>query len=415
MVGRPHSRSPTTVVTAAKPTKKKSTDGSNPVKPPNSAEPIVASGTSPSLFGDSLGHTFLFPGSDGVVPESGRSGSAATLELEYPDASPNLQANREHTIFYPHPQGANPALPRPHPDLVKHSQQTLEILTSPVFLASPFKNGTSSPSTSMDVPSVKSYGPHTSPSPGPLQTRYARLNHVFESLAPAYSTEFGHPQRNLGPALAEAETAASTHVDVGFSAPDLVSPQLGPSSDPHLSMYWLLFDKDHDSSVDGQRNDGSRPSSGPLSGNDRMNPQHVTPTPVSFLAKWEDMLALERLIRSASHGAKLVQSGEAQKTDCAVEANRTKQGSGGEVTLTRTGEVVYFVALLFCVLYSSFSMQRADAWPKQTASLVVQIATAVKMSSNPMSSLSVTFEELHKEDTPICIRSSHTLGSSEPD
>jgi hypothetical protein len=38
--------------------------------------------------------------------------------------------------------------------------------------------------------------------------------------------------------------------------------------------------------------------------------------------------------------------------------------------------------------------------PKQTASLVVQIAIAVKMSSNPMSSLLVRFEP-HKEDTPI--------------
>jgi hypothetical protein len=106
-------------------------------------------------------------------------------------------------------------------------------------------------------------------------------------------------------------------------------------------MYWLLFDTDHDSSVDGQRDDGSRSSSRPLLGNDRMMAlQQVTPTPVSFLAKWEDMLALERLIRSASHNAKLVQLGQAQQADHAVEANRKKEGSQGEVTLTGTGEVV---------------------------------------------------------------------------
>ena len=356
-MGRPLSRSPTTVAMAATPTKKKSIDGSNPVKSPNLAEPTTASGTSPSLFGTSLEHDFLFSRSDDVAPESGRSGSTTgpydsrtqSLELEYPDVSPELQANREHPIFYPHPQGANPALPQPRSDLVKHSQQTLEILTSPVYLASPFKNGTSSPSTGIDVPSIKSHGLHTSPSPGPLQTRYVHLNFVSESLAPAYSTEFGHPQRNLGPAPAEAETA---HIDAGFSAPDPVSPQLGPSSDPHPSMYWLLFDKDHDSSVDGQRDDGSRSSSRPLLGNDLViTPQHMTPTPVSFLAKWEDMLAIERLIRSASHDAKLVQSEQAQKADCAMEANRTKQGSGDEVPLTGTGEVVYFAALLFFMLY----------------------------------------------------------------
>ncbi|KAH9997925.1 hypothetical protein BJV77DRAFT_1065013 [Russula vinacea] len=296
--------------------------------PPNSAEPIVASGTSPSLFGDSLGHTFLFPGSDGVAPESGRSGSAATLELEYPDASPNLQANREHTIFYPHPQGANPALPQPHPDLVKHSQQTLEILTSPVFLASPFKMVPHLPAQHGRA-ICQIHGPHTSPSPGPLQTRYAHLNYVSESLAPAYSTEFGHPQRNLGPALAEAETAASTHVDAGFSAPDLVSPQLGPSSDPHLSMYWLLFDKDHDSSVDGQRTMGLVPR---LTSVGERSHEPTARDP-------DASLILGQVGRHARVGApdslsisrcEVVQSGEAQKTDCAVEANRTKQGSGGK-------------------------------------------------------------------------------------
>jgi hypothetical protein len=347
-VGRPSSRSPTTVATAATPTK--GTDGlKNPVKSPNLAEPTAASGTSPSLFSSSLEHTFLFSRSDSVVPENGRSGSATgpfdnhpqSSELEYPDVSPDLQANREHPVFYPHPQGANPALPRPHPDLVKHSQQTLEILTSPVYLDSPFKNGSSSPSTGMDVPSIKSHGPHTSPSPGPLQTRYVNLNFVSDSLAAAYSTGFGHPQRHLGPAQAEAEAAAGTHINVGLSVPDPVAPQPGPSSTPLPSMYWLLFDTDHDSSVDGQRDDGSRSSSRPLLGNDRMMAlQQVTPTPVSFLAKWEDMLALERLIRSASHNAKLVQLGQAQQADHAVEANRKKEGSQGEVTLTGTGEVV---------------------------------------------------------------------------
>jgi hypothetical protein len=321
----------------------KSIDGLNPVKPANPVSEPTASGTSPpSLFSAaSENHTFLSSRS-GVVPESGRFATGPYRndlpqswepELEHPTVAPaDLQANREHPISYPRAQSANPAaaaLPRPHPDLVERSQQTLRILTSPVHLASPFRHGTSSSSagTADAVQSINSRGPHTSPSPGPLQARYAHLNLVSEPLGTAY-TESGRTQRDLGP---EAEAARRTQVDL--SIPDLVAPQLGPSSAPLPSIYWFLFDLDHDS-VDQQQDDVSRSSSRPLLG---MGAPHVTPTPVSFLAKWEDMLALERQIRSSSHNTKLVQSKQAQAVR-SVEADRTKQGRRGEVALTGTGK-----------------------------------------------------------------------------
>jgi hypothetical protein len=356
----------------------KSIDGSNLVESAKST--TTESGSSPSVFSPALECPSLFSRSDDV-PEGGRSAAAGphhgspqsqSWELELTAMASALQAGRKrHHRFHPHSQGANPtagAVPQPHPDLVEHSQQTpLGIVTNPVYLASPFKDGTPSfagTQTGVEditAQSVKSrVGPHTSqPSPDPLQASYFHLN-LFssEALAPAYTTtESGHlSQCGLGAAAESAATAAvRTHV-VDLSVSDLVAPQLGPTSAPLPSMYWLLFDaeehEEHDS-VDGRlrADDASRrASSRPLLG---MMPPHVTvpvtPTPVSFLAKWEDMLALEGRIRSVSDGVKLVKSKQAQAAR-AAEVHRMKQGSRrGEMTLTGTGtgKVVYCTALQF--------------------------------------------------------------------
>ena len=369
---------------AAAATATKSIDGSNPVESAKST--ATESGSSPSVFSPALECPPVFSRSD-VVPEGGRSAAAGpyhgspqsqSWELEHTVMAPALQANRKrHHMFDPHLQGANPAAaaaPQPHPDLVEHSQQTpLGIVTNPAYLASSF-SGTQTGIEDITAQSVKSRGgPHTSqPSPDPLQASHFHLD-LFSSdaLAPAYTTtEFGHPsQCGLGPAAESAATAAvRTHV-VDLSVSDLVAPQLGPTSAPVPSMYWLLFDAEgHDEhdSVDGLgADDASRgASSRPLLG---MMPPHVTvpvtPTPVSFLAKWEDMLALEGRICSASDGVKLVKLKQAQAAR-AAEAHRMKQGSRrGEVTLTGTGtgEVVYCTASPICFVRS------ADTWSKQTA------------------------------------------------
>jgi hypothetical protein len=386
-VGCPLPKSPTAAAAAAT----KSIDGSS-LNPVETADP-TESGISPSLLSTEK-HALLFSGS-GVVPESGRSAAAGPnhgspqlrsweLGLEHLAVAPDAKANRgpHNPIFHPRSQGENPAavVPRPHLDLAQ--QTPLGIVTGPLYLASPFKDGTTSSAltqsgVNVTAQSVKSRGPHTSPSPDPLHTRYLHLNLVSKALAPAYTTEYGHPQAQrglVGHAVAEESAAAAavrTNV-IDLSVPDLVTAQFGPSSAPLPSMYGLLFDTDRDS-VDGLRADErSRSSSRLLLGSDRMMMSpHVTvtvpvnPTPVSFLAKWEDMLALERQIRSSSCGAKLVQAKKAQ----AVEAHRTRlQGSRGEVTLTGTGtgKVVY------CTSPSNYYLfHYADTWPKQTAFLVV--------------------------------------------
>jgi hypothetical protein len=342
-----------------------SIDGSNPVKSPseNLAEPTTSgTGTSPNVF---MEHTYLFSRS-GVqaAPENGRSQAvtgqspyhsrlhSSGWELEHPAIAPDLQGNREleRPLFYPH---SNPvALPRPHTDLVD-SQLPLGIMTnSPVYLASqalpPFRHGTSSPNTGAGMDNVKSRNPHTSPSPasappGPLQTpiRYVHVNLGSQRSDPAYTElGLGYPQPGLGPgpgagvrAGVEAPETGTHDVNLpqAQAVPDFVAPtgsQFGPSesSAPPPSMYWLLFDTELDSVVDREQDDVVSRSS-PSGGNDRMMEPHVTPTPISFFAKWEDMLALERRIRSSSHSVKPVQSKRIQAVQV-VEPSRTRQQSG---------------------------------------------------------------------------------------
>jgi hypothetical protein len=445
-VGRHLSRSQTAPAMAATPPPTQSIDGSYPVKSPseNLAEPTTSgTGTSESptsVFSAPLEHTYLFSRSGvQVAPENGRSATghspypyhsrlhSSGWELGHPAVAPDLQGNREHErpLFYTHSHGANPvALPRPHTDLLD-SQLPLGIVTNgPVYLASqalsPFRHGTSSPNTGTRIDNVKSRNPHTSP-PGALQTptRYVHLNLASEHSDPAAYMELGlgYPQPDLGPGpgagvRARVETPGTgTHVDLSHSqvqaVPDFVvrtGSQFRPSesSAPPPSMYWLLFDTELDSVVDQERDDVVTRSS-----SDRMMEPHVTPTPISFFAKWEDMLALERRIRSSSHNAKMVQSKRIQAVH-AVEPSRTRQQSG-------TGKR----GLFRCPLPFSFSffMQRADAWSKQTASIVVQVAIAEWMSSaSARSVLCWTFRRNRVRRTLLFrIRSGYTLASSELD
>jgi hypothetical protein len=412
-----------------------SIDGSNPVKSPseNLAEPTTSgTSTSPGVFSAPLEHTYLFSRSGvPVAPENGRSATghspyhnrlhSSGWELEHPTVALDLQGNREldRPLFYPHSHVTNlGALPRPHTDLVDSQLPLGIVATSPVYLASqalpPFRHGTSSPNTGTGIDNVKSRNPHTSP-PGPLQTPtgYVHVNIVSERPDPAYTElGLGYPQLDLGPGPGVGIRAGveapgtGTHIDLSQTqaVPDFVSPtgsQLGPSesSAPPPSMYWLLFDTELDSVVDREQ-DGvvTRSSSRGM-----MEP-HVTPTPISFFAKWEDMLALERRIRSSSHNAKLVQSKRIQASH-AVEPSRTRQQSG-----TGKGD------LFRCPLPFSFSffMQKADAWSKQTASIVVQVAIAERMSS--ASVLCRVFWRSRVRRTLLFrIRSGYTLASGELD
>ena len=334
------SQTATAAATAVTPPPTRSIDGSNHVKSGNLAT-SSGTGTSPSLFGNTLEHTFLLSRSGGqVAPENGRSATtghgpyhsrlqSSGWELEHPTVAPDLQANREleHPLFYPYSLhgGANPAtLPQSHTDLVEHSQLTDAdgivtnnhvYLTSHAQAQASFNRGTSSPNTGTGMDNVKSGKPYSSPSPasapsGRLQTRYVYVNLVSEAPNPASQAQ---------------------------GVPDFVAPagsQLGPSSPsepsaPLPSMYWLLFDTELDSVVDRERGDDVVSRSSSRSPSDRMIQPHasMTPTPISFLAKWEDMLALERRIRSSSRNMKSVQSKQIQAVH-AVRANRTRQLTG---------------------------------------------------------------------------------------
>jgi hypothetical protein len=304
------------------------------VKPvANLAEP-ASSGESPDLLtsSDALGHAFLFTSRSGIISDNVRS--LATFlhagthppswepELEYPTVAPHdLQTNREGPVFYLRSQpGSHPGLHLSHMNvrLAENPQPPLGIVTTPIShltLPSPFQHGDApSPSGSgVEVQPAPSPGPHTSPAAaaGLLQTRYSHLGLASESLslAPAY-TVLEHPPSDLGP-----PAAAHPHASVDLSVvPDLVALQPGqlpavPSSVPVPSIYKLLFDMDNDS-IDQPR-DGNDVSSGSPpelpSGNaaagigmtaTTLPHDLVSPTPVSFIAKWEDMLALEHRIRS---------------------------------------------------------------------------------------------------------------------
>jgi hypothetical protein len=314
----------------------------------NLAEP-TSSGESPDLLSssDALGHAFLFsprPGanviSDGVRPLATTSlhhaGAARprSWEAEHPAVSPHdLQVNRESPMFYHHSQDAHIGLPSSHlplpVGLSERSQRSpLGIMATPdsySTLHTAFQLGdAASPSSTctagMEVQSqsVRSRGPSHACLPttvGLLQTRYSHLDHVSESLALASAyTNLGRPLCDLGPTVtamaATAATASHIHRDARpLIDPNHLTPQLGPSTAPIPSLYWLLFDMDCDS-IDRTR-DGDMSSLSPpkLPSGDDTNaiasallPQagSVTPTPISFIAKWEDMLALERRICSSS-------------------------------------------------------------------------------------------------------------------
>lgn len=295
----------------------------------NLAKP-ASSGESPNQLssGDALGHAALFSprsriisaslGSPTTRPHDAGARRPESWESDHMSiAPPDLQGNRQCPIFYVHsPQASNRGFPSSDLDLAGHSQRSPLIAAIPTYDLSPFRHGDapSSIGASMETPSVGSHDPHTLPGAGIslLQPSYAHLDLVSESsaLAPAY-TDLVHTLHNLGPAAAAATAAARTRASIGLPVvPELDSDtaQLGPSSVPLPSIYWLLFDMDCDS-ID-QLRDGNvsslsppRLPSGNAGGTGTALPQHgsvVAPTPVSFMAKWEDMLALERRVRSSS-------------------------------------------------------------------------------------------------------------------
>jgi hypothetical protein len=288
----------------------------------NVTEQSLSGGTLP----DSVAKSFL----SGVVSDGARSTSprGGPHAWEHLNVAFDLQANRERAVFSSHPRDAHPAVTtRSHP-AVLYSQHTVNPLqTSSVYSTPSFHH--TSPLSSMIAQPADPRGPHTSPEP--MQSPY--LYEDVGGQSPALACP-GNSQHDSIPIL-----AAAARMHSGSSVLDPVTPQ--PSLAPLPSMYWFLFDND-DNSV-GPRKDASRSPSKLLGNADIIVPAPrpaANPMPISFLARWEDMLALEHRIRS-SFDTNLQQMKQVQPT----EADQAKQGGDQEVSsLKESGK---FCSILF--------------------------------------------------------------------
>jgi hypothetical protein len=285
------------------------------------AEPSSSGGT----LSDTVANSFL----SGVVSDSARSTSphGGSQAWGHNAVASGLQANRERTVICSRSQGAYPPLTRSHP-AVLYSQRTVNPLrTTPIYPTSSFQHASSL--SSMIAQPADPRGPHTSSEP--MQPCYPYQDVGCHSPALMYPGDSQH---------SPISTVAAARIHSDSSALDPVVPQ--PSLAPPPSMYWFLFDND-DNSV-GLHKDASRSPSRPLGNADNIAPRTAAnPTPISFLAKWEDMLVLERRIRS-SFEANLGQIKQTQP----LESGQTNQDDQ-EVSMKESGEFLfYFLFFGYC-------------------------------------------------------------------
>ena len=297
-------------------------------KPASVAEESSSSGGSLSADRDTVANSFV----SGAVSDSARSTSSHSggpQTWEHPTAVSDLQENRENPAFCSHSQGAlNSAALTSHLTVLYSQQRTVDPLrTTPIYSTTSFQLASSLGSM---IPADPRGSPTTS----------------------SETTQFRAPRQDLGyqsppsPALAYPEgsqhdaisTLVAARMHSGSSSVlDPVAPQ--PSSAPLPSMYWFLFDKD-DNSVDPHAEDASSRSPSRLLGSADIAaaaPRVANPTPISFLARWEDMLALERRIRS-SFETNLRQAKQAQPS----ESGLTKLDDHQETFLIRSGKDLFF-------------------------------------------------------------------------
>ncbi|KAI0251977.1 hypothetical protein BJV78DRAFT_1206095 [Lactifluus subvellereus] len=256
------------------------------------AEPSSSGG---SLSADAVANSFL---SGGVrVSDSAKSTPSShggPQAWEHRTAASDLQANRESPAFcYP----AALISTRPHPTVLYSQQGTgVNLLrTTPIYSTTSFQLASSL--GSMIVQPADPRGPPTS-------SETTQLRDPYQDLGRQSPPALAYPEDSQRDPISTL-VAARMHSGSSVLDSDPVVPQL--SLGPLPSMYWFLFDKD-DSSVE----DASRSPSRLLGSADvTAAPRVANPTPISFLARWGDMLALERRIRS-SFEANLRQVRQAQ-------------------------------------------------------------------------------------------------------
>ena len=214
------------------------------------------------------------------------SGDAADLVLG-PDS--DLSKNGDHVVLCSSSNDARLARVSESPSALLHSQHTVNSCATRLGydLASPLQLASSTSSFFSDSQPPSTCGSH--PPQSSVQTRYfhATLG-GFHSAGPTYPKCTAQDSRPAS-ACIHPDSSIPTHV---VSQPPLV---------PLPSIYWLLFDSD-EHSIEGH-NDTLRGSPlsppGELGGSGVAVASQASATPVSFLARWEDLLTLERSVRSS--------------------------------------------------------------------------------------------------------------------
>lgn len=201
----------------------------------------------------------------------------------------NLRTDRDHLVLCSSSHGARLVQVSESPSALLHSQRTVN------SCAAQLGYDFASPHSLVSSPGGLLSGSHlpsscdtlTSPHE-PVQTRY-----FHTTLGSSQSVDLAYPK------CTHDSRPASACIHPDSSVPIHVASQ--PSLVPLPSIYWLLFDRDEHSIIGG-RNGTLRGSPlsppGELGGSGVAVASQASATPVSFLARWEDILTLERNVRS---------------------------------------------------------------------------------------------------------------------
>ena len=216
----------------------------------------------------------------------------------------DLRTNRDHLAFGSSSHGARLAQVPESPSTLLHSQHTTNSCGTRLGydLVSPLQLVGSPEGLLLSSQHPGSCGPHTLHEP--VQTR-----HFLATLGSSQSVDLTYPKYTAHDSSRPASVPVCIHPD--SSVPTYAAAL--PSVVPLPSIYWLLFDKD-EHSIGGANGDlRGAPLSplGELGGAGVAVVSQASATPVSFLARWGDILTLERNTRS-SFAKNLLRAKQAQ-------------------------------------------------------------------------------------------------------
>jgi hypothetical protein len=230
------------------------------------------------------------------IPHKRRSSTRELSDATDLVLGPNLdlRTNRDHLVFCSSSHGARLAQVPESSFALLRSQHTAnscetrlgyDLASSLQLIGSPggLLLGSQHPAGSC--------GPHTPHEPVQSRHLLATLGNS-QSVDPTYPKYTAHDSRP-----ASVPVTVCIHPD--SSVPTYAAAL--PSVVPLPSMYWLLFDRDEHSigGAVGDLRGASLSPLGELGGSGVAVASQASATPVSFLARWEDILTLERGARSS--------------------------------------------------------------------------------------------------------------------